>query len=70
MALSYGEVHSFVKDNGNVAAYGERTKVTLLKDGSVDAVALIEKDATVFEYQGKPYSRAEFEKLVKSKQTI
>jgi len=70
MALSYGDVSHFVRDNGDVKAFAERSQVTLLKSGGIDSVAFIEKDAVRFEYQGKSYSREEFEKIVeRSKQT-
>ena len=64
MALSYGDVSRFVRDNGDVKAFAERSQVTLLRNGSIDSVAFIEKDAVRFEYEGKSYSRAEFEKSV------
>jgi hypothetical protein len=64
MTLSYGDVSRFVRDNGDVKAFAERSEVTLLKNGNIDSVAFIEKDAVRFEYEGRSYSREEFEKLV------
>src|SRR6266403_607490 len=55
MALSYGDVSRFVRDNGDVKAFAERSQVTLLRNGSIDSVAFIEKDAVRFEYEGKSY---------------
>jgi len=64
MALSYQDVSHFVRDNGDVKAFAERSQLTLLKDGSIDSVAFIEEDAVRFEYGGASYSRAEFEEIV------
>lgn len=64
MALTYQDISRFVRNNGNVRAFAERSEVTLLKNGSVDSVAFIEKDAVRFEHEGRSYSRKEFEKLV------
>lgn len=67
MALKYEEVSSFVRKNGDVAVIaGKGAKVTLLKNGDIDSVALVEKDATKFKHEGKTYTRKAFEKLVRS----
>jgi hypothetical protein len=68
MAVTYQDVSRFVRKNGDVKAFAEKSHVTLLKDGNIDSVALIEKDAVRFEYAGRSYSREEFERLVKEKQ--
>ena len=63
--MKYGQVHKFVKKNGKVTMLaGKGAKVTLLKNGEIDSVALVEEDATRFIHKGKTYSRKEFEKLV------
>jgi len=67
MAVTYQDVSRFVRKNGNVKAYAERSHVTLLKDGSIDSVALIENDAVRFEHNGRSYSREEFENLVEQR---
>jgi hypothetical protein len=40
MALSYLDVSRFVRDNGDVKAFAERSQVTLLKNGSIDSVLI------------------------------
>jgi hypothetical protein len=64
MAITYHDVSRFVRNNGDVKAFAERSQVTLLKNGSIDSVAFIEKDAVRFEYEGRSYSREEFEKIL------
>jgi len=65
MALKYGQLHRFVNKNGKVTMVASKgAKVTLLKNGEIDSVALVEEDATHFIHEGKTYSRKEFEKLV------
>lgn len=69
MALRYREVSEFVRKNGDVAMIASKgAKVTLLKNGEIDSVAFVEKDATKFKHRGKSYTRKEFEKLVRSRQ--
>ena len=66
MTLKYGDVNKFVRENGDVTVIaGQGAKVTLLKNGKVDSVALVEADATEFRHGGKSYTRDEFEKLVR-----
>ena len=68
MALTFGEISRFVRENGNVTAWATKgTQVTLLRNGEIDSVAYFENDADQFIYEGKPYTRAEFEKLVRRK---
>ena len=65
MALDYGDVSRFVRRNDRVDIKpGKGTKVTILKNGKLDAHALIETKATRFVYKGKEYSAEAFEKLV------
>jgi hypothetical protein len=45
---------------------GKGAKVTLLKNGELDAHALIEAKTTRFVYNGKEYSAEAFEKLVRA----
>ena len=65
MALRYEDIHRFVRDNGDVKAFAEKGAVTLLRSGEIDSVAFFEKDAVRFRYEGKSYTRAQFERLVK-----
>lgn len=67
MALKYREVCEFVRNNGDVAVIASKgARVTLLKNGEIDSVAFVEKDATKFKHEGKSYTRKEFEKLIQS----
>lgn len=67
MSLKYGEVHKFVRKNGDVKVIaGKGAKITLLKNGKIDSVALVEKDATHFKHNGKTYTRNQFEELVRA----
>jgi hypothetical protein len=68
MAITYQDVSRFVRNNGDVKAFAERSQVTLLKNGSTDSVAFIEKDAVRFEHEGRSYSREEFEKFVERRE--
>lgn len=71
MALDYGQVRKFVRKNGNVTLIASRgAKVTLLKNGEIDSVAFVERDATKFKHEGKWYTRKEFEKLVRSNEEL
>ena len=65
MPLTYGEVSKFVRKNGDVAVMAKKgATVTLLKNGKIDSVAFVEKDATRFKHGRKWYTRKEFEKRV------
>jgi hypothetical protein len=65
MALTYGDVSKFARENGNVTAWAEKGKVTILASGQQDTVAFFETDAVQFEHKGKSYTREQFEALVK-----
>jgi hypothetical protein len=67
MTLKYGELVQFTRENGDVKAWAEKGAVTLSKNGNVDSVAFFETDAVRFEHLEKSYTRAEFEKLLRSK---
>lgn len=67
MALKYEDIHRFVKENGDVKAFAEKGVVTLLKSGEIDSVAFFERDAVQFQYEGKSYTRAQFEQLLEQK---
>ena len=67
MALRYQDIHRFVRENGNVRAFAEKGAVTLLKSGEIDTVTFFENDAVQFEYEGKSYTREDFERLVEEK---
>jgi hypothetical protein len=67
MALRYEDIHRFVRENGNVRAFAEEGAVTLLKSGEIDSVAFFENDAVRFEYEGKSYTREDFEMLLQHK---
>ena len=71
MGLKYEEVNYFVRKNGDVAVIASKgAKVTLLKNGEIDSVALVEKDGTKFKHEGKTYTRKEFEKLVRASEVV
>ena len=67
MALTYADLSRFVRVHGDVKAFAEKGEITLLQSGEVDSVSFWEKDAVRFEYQGKSYTRDEFERLMQSK---
>jgi|HubBroStandDraft_2_1064218.scaffolds.fasta_scaffold03304_5 uncharacterized OB-fold protein len=64
MALKYEDAREFVRKCGNVTAYTTSGMATALRDGEPDVVAVVELYADVFEFNGKKYSRPEFERLV------
>jgi hypothetical protein len=64
MALKYEDIHLFVKENGDVKAFAEKGAVTLLKSGEIDSVAFFERDAVRFQYEGRSYTREQFERLL------
>jgi hypothetical protein len=64
MAITYRGLSEFVRQRGNVKAWAENSAVTLLPNGEIDAIELIERDATRFEFDGRSYSREEFEQLL------
>lgn len=66
MALKYGDISKFVRDNGDVKAIAKKGTLTLLKNGEVDSVAFFEREAVVFKHKGKSYTRNQFENLVRS----
>jgi hypothetical protein len=65
MPITYDKLVDFVAKNDNVRIYPSEG-VSILKSGEIDYLDLIDK-ATQFGYQGKVYSRQEFEKLVEGK---
>jgi len=67
MALRYEDIHRFVRENGDVKAFAEKGAVTLLKSGEVDSVAFFEKDAVRFQYEGRSYTREQFERLLEQR---
>ena len=67
MALRYEDVSRFVRENGNVTARANPGEVTLLQNGDLDAVKLVEQEAVQFDFEGRSYDRAQFEKLVASR---
>lgn len=64
MALTYSDVNKFVREYGSVKVITTGTCVTLSPNGEADSVTLVERDATSFEYEGKLYTRRQFERLV------
>jgi len=67
MALKYEDIHRFVKENGDVKAFAEKGAVTLLKSGEIDSVAFFERDADRFQYEGRSYTREQFERLLEQR---
>jgi hypothetical protein len=63
-AMDYGKLHKFVRDHGEVKVYSSG-KEQKLKSGDFDTVDLVEK-AERFEHEGKTYTKAEMESLVRT----
>jgi hypothetical protein len=63
MAINYESLREFARKNGNITLYAPTGEVTILKDGTFDLLGIIEK-ATAFIFEGKQYTRAQFEKLL------
>ena len=67
MALKFEDVSKFARENGDVKGWAKHGVVTLLKSGDVDSVKFWEEDAVRFVFEGKSYTRDEFETLVRSR---
>lgn len=65
MALTYGNVHEFVRKNGKVVSLKPSDEVKILPNGEIDSIHLVE-NAERFVFEGKTYTRDEFEKLIDS----
>jgi hypothetical protein len=64
MAITHEQVQRFVRDHGKVTAWLAKSQITMLPNGEVDSVAAWERDAERFEFNGKSYTRDEFETLL------
>ena len=66
MRITYESLSQFARENGDVKLYAaEKAQITILKDGTPDLFDVIEHAAT-FYFNGKQYTRAEFEDLLSS----
>ena len=66
VALKYEEVAEFVRQNGDVTAYTTSGRATPLRGGEPDAGGMVDLLADIFEFQGKSYSRVQFEQLIRA----
>jgi hypothetical protein len=65
MALTYGKLQEFVQRRGKVVALKPGDAVRILPNGEVDSIHLVE-NATMFLFDGRSYTKTEFENLVDS----
>jgi hypothetical protein len=64
MAINYESLRKFAREKGNVRVYApNKGEVVILKDGTPDLFDVIDR-ATVFTFEGKEYTREQFEKLM------
>jgi hypothetical protein len=63
--ITYDSVAEFVRKNGNVKVIDNDGNTRILKNGQPDSFELLE-NANLFEYEGRQYGRAAFEKLLDS----
>jgi hypothetical protein len=63
MALTYGKLQEFVQKCGKVVALKPGDSVRILPNGEVDSIHLVE-NATIFLFEGKSYTKTEFENLI------
>jgi hypothetical protein len=63
VAIDYESLSKFVRANGTIKLYAPNGEVTILKDGTPQVFEAIE-NATTFVFDGKEYTRAQFEKLL------
>ncbi len=63
MALTYEKVREFVRKHGKTVALVPSKEARILPNGEVDSIHLVE-NAARFLFEGKSYSKAEFEKFV------
>ncbi len=60
MPINFQSVREFVRTHGDVIVTVSKPEIKILKNGEVDTIDLVEK-ATDFFFQGKHYTRQEFE---------
>ncbi len=65
MALTYEKVSEFARKHGKVVSLIPSREVRILPSGEPDSIHLVENAAS-FLFEGKPYSKDEFEKLIDS----
>jgi len=63
MPIDYRKLSAFVRKHGSVVILARRGRTRRLKSGDFDVFDLIEK-ADKFRFEGKMYTRAEFENLL------
>lgn len=66
MKIDYDSLRQFVNGHDDVQMYAPQGIAVILKSGNTDIHKMIET-ADTFVFQGKKYTRAEFEKLLDSK---
>lgn len=62
--MDYGKLSQFVRDHGSVTVLSAGTE-SKLRSGDLDSIDLVEK-AEKFQFGGKWYTKADFEKLIDS----
>jgi len=66
MAITYDSLRQFARENGDIRLYApEKAEVIILKDGTPNLFDVIAHAAT-FYFNGKEYTRAQFEELLSS----
>jgi len=65
MALTFEKVREFVRKHGKTLALIPSKEARILPNGEVDSIHLVE-NATTFLFDGKSYSKEEFDKLIDS----
>jgi hypothetical protein len=67
MTINYESLRRFARENGDIRLYAaEKAEIIILKDGTPNLFDVIEH-ATTFYFNGKQYTRAQFEDLLSSK---
>jgi hypothetical protein len=67
MAINYEALRQFARKNGDVRLFApNKGEVVILKDGTPDLFDVIDR-ATVFTFDGRSYTREDFEKLMAPK---
>jgi hypothetical protein len=63
MAIDYEKLRQFARKNGDIKLYAPKGEITILKNGTEDLFSIIE-NATTFVFNGKEYSRKQFDELL------
>ena len=66
MAITYDSLRQFARENGDIRLYApEKAEVIILKDGTTNLFDVI-AHATTFYFNGKEYTRGQFDELLSS----